>query len=143
KSVIYQFAKGDQSGPNPTNTAILRAGGLADRTTFYRHDLAYAENPGLPKNPHVFLTSIDNAAFAVIARGAQEQAAIFFASDGRVIIHPEPARFFEVPIVLPLPQRLNFIPRIRSGGESCDRPLSTPAARCSLQRSPRLAHSRR
>jgi len=110
KSVVYQFAKGDQSGPNPANTAILRAGDLADRTTFYRHDLAYAENPVLPKNPHAFMTSIDNPAFAAIARGAQEQIARFFASDGKEIIHPEPQRFFEVPIVLPLPEDLGFIP---------------------------------
>jgi len=43
KSVIYQFAKGDQSVPNPNTTAVLRAGGLADRATFYRHDVALAE----------------------------------------------------------------------------------------------------
>src|SRR5262249_43498573 len=36
KSVIIQFAKGDQTVPNPTATALLRAGDLADRTTFYR-----------------------------------------------------------------------------------------------------------
>ncbi len=34
----------------------------------------------------------------------------YFASDGTVVIHPEPARFFEVPIMLPLPEDLNFIP---------------------------------
>jgi len=45
----------------------------------------------------------------LIARGAQEQIATFFASDGQEVIHPEPARFFEVPIVLPLPEGLNFI----------------------------------
>src|SRR5438093_2823 len=39
KAVIYQMAKGDQSVPNPNGTAILRAGDLADRATFYRHDL--------------------------------------------------------------------------------------------------------
>jgi len=35
---------------------------------------------------------------------------VFFDTDGTVIIHPEPARFFEVPIILPLPEDLNFIP---------------------------------
>jgi hypothetical protein len=33
----------------------------------------------------------------------------FFAWDGEVITHPEPERFFEVPIELPLPEDLNFI----------------------------------
>src|SRR5205823_1789457 len=44
KSVIYQFNLGDVSAPNPNTTAILRAGDLADRATFYRHDLARAED---------------------------------------------------------------------------------------------------
>jgi hypothetical protein len=110
KSMIYQFAKGDQVGPNPNVTAILGAGDLTDRATFYRHDLAYAENPGLPKNPHGFIVSISNPVFKPIALAAQEQIAVFFDTDGTVIIHPEPARFFEVPIILPLPEDLNFIP---------------------------------
>jgi hypothetical protein len=45
-----------------------------------------------------------------IALGAQEQIATFLASDGKTIVHPEPARFFEVPIKLPLPEDLNYIP---------------------------------
>jgi dienelactone hydrolase len=110
KSVIIQFAKADQNVNNPTTTALLRAGDLADRATFYRHDLAVAENPALPRNPHAFMTSIANAAFREIALGAQEQIGVFFASDGTIVIHPEPMRFFEVPIVLPLPEEPNFIP---------------------------------
>jgi hypothetical protein len=31
-------------------------------------------------------------------------------ADGSTDIHPEPARFFETPIHLPLPEDLNFIP---------------------------------
>jgi hypothetical protein len=111
KSVIIQFAKGDQIVPNPTATALLRAGELADRTTFFRNDLAFAENPAVPKNPHGFLTAISGVVpLAVeIALGAQQQIATFFASDGTAIIHPEPSRFFEMPFVGPLPERLNFI----------------------------------
>jgi hypothetical protein len=37
---------------------------------------------------------------------AQEQIATFFASDGTEIIHPEPARLFEVAIQGPLPEHL-------------------------------------
>jgi len=108
KAVIYQVAKGDQSVPNPNGTAILRAGDLANRTTFYRHDLAYAEIPTLPKNPHLFMVSTNVAAFKPISLAAQEQIAMFFVTGE--IIHPEPSRFFEVPITLPLPEELNFIP---------------------------------
>lgn len=111
KSVIYQFAKGDLGAPNPNMTAMLRAGDLADRATFYRHDLAYAEYyPRLQRNPHGFVTIIENEAFKGIALGAQEQIAVFFATDGGVIIHPEPVRFFELPIMPPLPEALNYIP---------------------------------
>ncbi len=109
KSVIYQFAKGDLSAPNPNTTAIVRAGELADRTVYYRHDLARAEIPTLPQNPHGFMRRIDLGDWQEIVRGAQEQIAVFLASDGKEIIHPEPARFFEVPIVLPLPEGLNYI----------------------------------
>ena len=59
KSVLFQIAKGDHGASNPTTTAILRAGQLADRTVYYRHDLAWlarAEFPGLLKNPHTFST---------------------------------------------------------------------------------------
>jgi len=112
KPVIFQFAKGDQIVPNPTTTAMLRAGDLGDRATYYRHDLAYAENRALPKNPHLFMTSVASgiSLYAAIARGAQEQIATFFASDGRDVIHPEPAKYFETPIQGPLPEDLNYIP---------------------------------
>ena len=45
KSVIYQFAKTDQQAVNPGTTALIRAGNLADRTLYYRHDLAFAQDP--------------------------------------------------------------------------------------------------
>jgi len=108
KSIIVQFAKGDQTVPNPTTSAILRAGDLADRATFFRNDLAFAANPATPKNPHTFLTRINVPAVAGIALAAQEQIAVFFASDGTIITDPGP--LFEVPIVPPLPEDLAFIP---------------------------------
>jgi hypothetical protein len=115
KSVIYQFARGDQIVPNPATTALLRAGDLADRATFYRHDLAIAESPQLPANPHGFLTRIDIPAYQAIIRGAHEQIATFFATDGAAVLHPQPARFFEVPISLPLPEHLNYPGTILTG----------------------------
>src|SRR5262249_35086769 len=78
RPALIQFAEGDQTLPTPTSTALLRAGDLADRATFYRHGLAFAENPQLPKNPHGFLVRVDIPAFRAIALGAQEQVATFF-----------------------------------------------------------------
>src|SRR5262249_44001276 len=110
KSMIVQFAKGDTNQLNPTTTALLRAGDLADRATFYRHDLAFAEDPTLDRSPHQFLIRVvDNPGERRIALAYQSQIAAFFASDGQEVIHPEPARFFEVPIEGPLPEGLNYI----------------------------------
>jgi hypothetical protein len=108
KPVIIQFAKGDPTAPNPGTVALLRAGELEGFATLYRHDLAFADNPALPKNPHGFMQLISN--YGAIARGAQEQIAIFFESDGTKIIHPEPTWLFETPVVRPLPATLDYIP---------------------------------
>ncbi|PYS98018.1 MAG: hypothetical protein DMF63_18375 [Acidobacteria bacterium] len=110
RPVLFTFAKGDQSMPNPSTTAILRAGDLADRTVLYRHDLAYAELPGLPKDPHLFTVGTGMVPFRPIALEAQRQSAIFFASNGTNIIQPSPARYFEVPIQTTLPESLDYIP---------------------------------
>ena len=94
--------------PNPTASAIFRAGDLTDRSTFFRNDLVRAANLLAPENPHTFLTNIGGAA-AIQAIQAQQQIAIFFETDGAVIVDPDGAGpFFEVPIKGPLPEGLNF-----------------------------------
>ena len=82
KSVIYQFATGDQQAVNPGTTTLIRAGNLADRTVSYRHDLAFAQDPTVPGNPHLFAGSPThpNALFRSISRGAQDQIGVFLAS---------------------------------------------------------------
>src|SRR5262249_57233957 len=45
RNVIIQFARGDKTVPNPTTTALIRSGDLADRATLFRNDLAFAANP--------------------------------------------------------------------------------------------------
>jgi hypothetical protein len=121
KSVIIQFAKGDQTVPNPTSSALIRAGALTDRTTYYRNDLAFAADPSVPKNPHIFLVLlVPDPLIRSIAFAAQQQIATFFDSGGTVTIDPDsltgplfPDLFeglFEVPIAGPLPEELNFIP---------------------------------
>lgn len=111
KPVIVQFAKGDVTVPNPTSSAIIRAGDLADRVTYFRNDLAYAADAGVPKNPHTFLTNIAVAAAAGYAVAAQSQIAAFFASHGSLVVDPDGAApIFEVPIGGALPETLNFIP---------------------------------
>jgi fermentation-respiration switch protein FrsA (DUF1100 family) len=112
KSVIVQFAKGDQTVPNPANSALIRAGALLDRTTYYRNDLAFAANPATPRNPHTFLSGVLGPGLApVVALQAQTQIATFFASEGVTVIDPDGVGpLFEVPIAGPLPEETNFIP---------------------------------
>ena len=107
--VIVQFARGDRTVPNPTTTAILRAGGLADRATYFRNDIAGPGGTPLYTNPHTFLTGIGNPATALAALQAQAQIAAFFASNGALTIDPDGAGpVFEVPILPPLPETTGF-----------------------------------
>jgi hypothetical protein len=112
KPVLVQFAKGDQTVPNPTSSALVRAGALEDRTVYFRNDLAWGSNNTFPKNPHTFLSNIGSAAGAPVAVSAQTQIAAFFASNGVTVIDPDGAagELFEVPISGALPEALNFIP---------------------------------
>jgi hypothetical protein len=119
KPVIFQVAKGDKTVPNPTATAILRAGDLSDRVTYFRNDLFIAAISGTApaaivnalKNPHTFLTNLQFTVSAPLAVAAQLQIAAFFASGGTLTIDPDGAgSLFETPIAGPLPETLNFIP---------------------------------
>jgi hypothetical protein len=100
--------------PNPTTTAILRAGGLADRATYFRNDIAGPGGSQLYANPHTFLTGISTAdplaAFKIpVALEAQAQIAAFFASGGTTTIDPDGAGpVFETPIAGPLPETTGF-----------------------------------
>jgi hypothetical protein len=108
RPVIFQFARGDQTVPNPTTSAILRACGCADRATLFRNDLAHAAF-GTSKNPHTFLTNITGPG-APFAFAAQQQIATFFVSDGLVTIDPDGSGpYFETPTSM-VPEDLAFIP---------------------------------
>jgi hypothetical protein len=128
KTVILQVAKGDRIVTNPTSTAIVRAGDLAERTTFYRNDLAFTVNPSLPNQPHIwphlFLIAPNFPQVAEVSLAAQDQIASFLASDGATVIDPDPvtvdhdfdpatpprkAFAFEVRIEA-LPEALNYFP---------------------------------
>ena len=113
KSVIVQFARGDKTVPNPTATALIRSGDLADRATFYRNDIAFPLGVGL-NNPHTFLTSLPRP----IAIEPQIQIALFFTSNGALTIDPDSIGLFpsaipplfETPIAGALPEDLGFLP---------------------------------
>ena len=108
--MIYQFARGDKTVPNPTTSAILRACGCASRATLFRNDIAFATFPGYTvKNPHTFLTNLAGAS-ALFAVQAQGQIATFFASDGATTVDPDGGQpYFETPTSM-VPEDLAFIP---------------------------------
>ena len=119
KAVIVQFAKGDKTVPNPTVSALLRAGDLHDHISYFRNDKAFAGNPAFPKNPHTHLTNslvpLNHPAVVAAALAAQAQIATFFASNGTTVIDPDSiGELFELPL-LPAAEiaeleRLNYIP---------------------------------
>ena len=117
KSVIIQFARGDQQVANAGTTAMLRAGNLADRSSFYRHDLAFADplrNPTgteLPVDAHPFLffNLVAPTNFDISVMGIH-QIVEFFASDGQEAIDPDgPGPLFETPIAGPLPEDCGYV----------------------------------
>ena len=114
KSIILQYARTDATVPNPTTSAIIRAGGLEDRTTLFRNDLAFAADPTFPKNPHTFLTrlpGLSTPSAGVVALAAQDQIAQFFASSGAVVVDPDGAGpLFETPMAGPPAEDLAYIP---------------------------------
>jgi len=110
KPVLWQFARGDRTVPNPQSSALIRGADMRESSRLYRHDLARAAAPSLPENPHAFLVDILSGPQAIaIAQAAQQQMAGFFFADGMIIpdvngpLRPffGGANLFETPARLP------------------------------------------
>jgi hypothetical protein len=85
KPVLWQFARGDESVPNPTNSHLIREAGMQATSVLYRADLARQTAPDLPENPHSFLADLTSPTTLAIAGAAQGQIAGFLKSDGATI----------------------------------------------------------
>ena len=85
RPVLWQFAKGDLTVPNPLSAYLVQTAGMEESTSLYRHDLARIAAPTLAENPHVFLVDIRTPAGAGISQGAQDQMTGFLASGGTEI----------------------------------------------------------
>jgi hypothetical protein len=106
---IYAF-KTDQQTVNPSVTEALTDAGLLPYSLYYRHDLAFVQDPTIPANPHMVVVSptAANALFRSVSRGAQAQIADFHASGGTIVNVPQPAWLWEAPLA-ERPDSLNFI----------------------------------
>jgi hypothetical protein len=114
KRVLFQIALGDQTVPNPANSALIRAANMREQTSLYRHDLARAAVPSLPANPHTYLVPLGNEAAQAIALATIQQALLFLASGRELVPDPDPfirpilgRSVFEVPEFLP--EETNFL----------------------------------
>ena len=113
KSVIVQFARGDQTVPNPTATALIRSGDLSDRATFFRNDLAFAAGSWVREEPaHVPDQYWRDGPGGDGRDGRQTQIGVFFATDGALTIDPDGTGTACLKCRLPgaLPEDLGFIP---------------------------------
>jgi hypothetical protein len=118
RPILMQFARGDQTVPNPSNSLLIASAGLQASAWLYRHDLARALAPDLPANPHPYLVlfvSLSGSTIALpgisglaVSLDAQQQIAGFVAADGAAI--PDPnilstllfgIKVFEIPATLP------------------------------------------
>lgn len=111
KAVMWQYATGDLTVPNPAQTALVRHAGMKDSVWVFRNDLARERSPALERNPHTYLTNLTGVYF-MIAGSAQGQMAAFLA--GRNFDPNGPVQFlygniFEQPSELP--EGLNFLER--------------------------------
>lgn len=115
KRVLVLFALGDRVVPNPTTSALVRAGQLTDATALLRYDRVAGSVPKDLADPHGFLLRIAApGAAGALARAAQEQVARFFVAEGAAIWDPDqaapppfPEPVFEVPAAS-LPERPVF-----------------------------------
>jgi hypothetical protein len=103
KNMLFQFAIGDQTIPNPSNSLLARAAGAQQRTVVYRHDLASIDIPWLPADPHAYFAFLLEPGAFNIAHTVLQQAAQFSAGGGVTIpeVSPLVPQYFELPAILP------------------------------------------
>lgn len=82
KPIIYQLAKGDTVMTNTSSGMVVRGGALADRVSWFRHDLAFASDNAVARNSHGYLLDITNPAALPYALQAQRQIGAFLSSGG-------------------------------------------------------------
>lgn len=110
KKVLFQIALGDQTVPNPAQSALIRAAYASSQVSLYRHDIARKIDPALPANPHTFLIPLGDPLEQVVGFAALQQGVAFLASGAEIVPDVNPfvrstlgigVNLFETPAFLP------------------------------------------
>lgn len=108
KRVLWLFGKGDQTVPNPAETALVRAANMQSSMWLYRHDLARQVAPELPADPHTYLTFLSPPLGMAISLAVHQQIVSYFMLNGTVAADPNiwvrdlfGMDVFEMPAFLP------------------------------------------
>lgn len=80
KRILFQMAIGDGVAANPSTSRLIRAAGMREQTSLYRHDLVRTLVPGAPADPHAFLIPLGSPATQAVATAAIGQAFMFLRS---------------------------------------------------------------
>jgi uncharacterized protein (TIGR03437 family) len=85
-AVLWHYARGDQSVPNPTTSSLIRTAGGRGTVMEFRHDAARAVDSTLPENPHAYQADIlGTGRAALITQAGQRMVAGFLSSQGTTI----------------------------------------------------------
>jgi len=108
KRVLFQIALGDQTVPNPAQSALIRAAYLFSQVTLYRYDIAKKIDPALPDNPHTFLIPLGDPLQTLVGFAALLQGFVYLlinadvVPDPNVLVQPTVGiNLFETPLILP------------------------------------------
>jgi hypothetical protein len=85
RQVLFQQAWGDQTIPNPTSTALVRAAQMPEMVRYYRHDVARSIFPFFQADPDFYLAYLTTDQETSVAISADNMIGGFFASGGTAI----------------------------------------------------------
>ncbi len=85
RQVLFQQGWGDQTVPNPSTTAMVRAANMPEMVRYYRNDIAQSIFPFFQTDPDFYLAYLTTDQETSVALNAENMIGAFFASGGTVI----------------------------------------------------------
>ncbi len=85
RQVLFQMGWGDQTIPNPSTTALVRAANMPEMVRYYRNDIARSVFPFFQVDPDFYLAYLTTDQETSVALAADNMIGGFFASGGATI----------------------------------------------------------